>query len=194
MAGRPKQYEDTELIDRATAVFWEKGYFASSAKDLLEAMDVGQGSFYRSFPGGKRELYMKSLARFHKQSHQVFVKGLSECEDPKQYIKDFFYSIISREKGARSNGCYLGNAVIESSNLDEEVKKMSASILKKLKASFEKALTKAQEMGNLDADKSPKLLAERLLNLWNGINITQRMYTTNKEVKNIIDASLKMLD
>ena len=194
MAGRPKHYQDEELIDRATEVFWKKGYNAASAKDLLEAMDIGQGSFYRSFPGGKKELYQKSLNRFFEKADKQFNKGLNESQDPKQFIKDFFLSVADRQVPEQMNGCYIGNAVIELCNLDEETKKISSDLLIKLKGSFKKALVKAQKLGTLDAQKSPSALAEELLNLWNGINVTQRMQPKSTRVRAIIESSLRILD
>ncbi len=194
MAGRPKNYTDEELIDKATEVFWEKGYNAASAKDLLKAMDIGQGSFYRSFPGGKKELYQKSLNRFFDKANKRFSKGLSETNDPKQFIKDFFLSVVDRPIAARKNGCYLGNAVIELSNLDKETKGISSALLMKLKGSFKKALLKAQKNGTIDAEKCPIALSGQLLNLWNGINVTQRMNPKDAQVKAIIESSLQILD
>lgn len=194
MAGRPKHYSDEELIDRAIEVFWEKGYNAASAKDLLKAMDIGQGSFYRSFPGGKKELYQKSLNRFFDKSNKQFEKGLSESQDPKQFIIDFFLKVTERSTAARMNGCYLGNAVVEQSNLDKDTKKISSDLLMKLKESFKRAIVKAQKNGTIDAKKCPHALSEQLLNLWNGINVTQRVNPKSPKVKAIIESSLQILN
>ncbi len=194
MAGRPKHYSDTELIDSATKVFWKKGFHAASAQDLMKAMDIGQGSFYRSFPQGKKELYQKSLSQFLEKSIQQFYQGLGEASDPIQFIKDFFAIIIRRENQEKMNGCYLGNCIVELSSLDEETKLLSTELLSKLKDGFEKALKDAQKMGNLDAKKSPTLLALHLINFWNGINITQRMYPKGKQLKALIDLNLQILE
>ncbi len=194
MAGRPKHYADEELIDRATTVFWQKGYTAASAQDLMKAMDIGQGSFYRAFPGGKKELYQKSLRRFLEVSIGQFYTRLNESTDAIQFIKDFFYAIPIRTQQEKNNGCYLGNALIELSNLDEETKVISVELLVKLKEGFEKAIKRAIKEGQLSSDKSPKTLAIYLINLWNGINVTQRMYPQKKQIEEVLNLSLKILD
>lgn len=193
MAGRPKHYTDEELIDRAIQVFWQKGYHAASAQDLMQAMDIGQGSFYRSFPGGKKELYQRSLIRFLQKSNQAFYAGLAESDDPIQFIRHFFYRLNQRSAQERLNGCYLGNAVVELSNLDEETQILASKLLEKLMAGFEKALIDAQRMGKFDAGKSPKVMAMYLLNLWNGINVTQRVLPQNQQLKEVIDLNLQVL-
>jgi len=54
MAGRPKIFDEQDVINKAIEVFWGKGYEAASADELLKAMNIGKGSFYLSFRGGKR--------------------------------------------------------------------------------------------------------------------------------------------
>lgn len=193
MVGRPKHNTDEELIDRAIKVFWEKGYHAASAKDLLKGMDIGQGSFYRSFPGGKKELYQKSMIRFLEKANTAYYKGLEESDCPLTHLQNFFNVIPLRSKEQMNNGCYLGNAIVELSNLDDGSIKIATNLLNKLKDGFEKALTMAQEEGKLDPEKSPKDIALYLINLWNGINVTNRMNFSKKELKAILGLSLNIL-
>ena len=54
MAGRPKIFDEQEVISKASQIFWEKGYEAASAEELLKAMGIGKGSFYLFFKGGKK--------------------------------------------------------------------------------------------------------------------------------------------
>jgi len=194
MAGRPKYYNDEELIDRATVVFWKKGYNAAGAQDLMEAMKIGQGSFYRSFPGGKKELYQKSLVRFLEKSISSFKHELLNADDPVCFIKNFFRSVTSRKTEEKSNGCYLGNAIVELSNLDADLKEMAVDLLSNLKKVFESAFREAQEKGKLKCDLDAEVLALHLINLWNGINVTQRMYPNHKKLEDMIEFNLKLLE
>ena len=194
MAGRPRHYNEEELIDRAIQVFWKKGYTASSAQDLLRAMDIGQGSFYLTFKGGKKELYKRSLVRFSKKTIEEFEREISHAADPVQYIKDVFYDLGDYSAERKMKGCYLGNAIVELSNLDEETKSLSVELLSKFKESLERALRQARQAGKLHAEKSPELIAKYLINLWNGINLTQRMYPDDQQVRKIIALNLQILD
>ncbi|MGB3183914.1 MAG: TetR/AcrR family transcriptional regulator [Cyclobacteriaceae bacterium] len=193
MAGRPKIVEEKELLQRATEVFWEKGYYASSAQDLMSAMGIGQGSFYRAFPGGKKELYQKTLLLFLENSLREFYADLEASEDPVAFIRKFFYEVVARSDQSKANGCYLGNAIIELTNLDEDTRELSEKLLSKLKDGFEKALTIAQKKGTLSNVKSPELIAAYLLNFWNGINVTQRTNICDGELRDIIAMNLKIL-
>ncbi len=194
MAGRPKHYQEEELITKATNIFWKKGYTAASAQDLMEAMDIGQGSLYRTFKGGKRELYQKSLIQFLDEAIKQFFKNLEASENPLQFIKDFFYAIPMNSTEKKQKGCYLGNAIVELSNIDEETKLIATEQLNRLKEGFEKALFMAQEKNLLDKDKSPELIALHLINLWNGINVTYRMNPDNDDITELLKLNLKILD
>lgn len=194
MVGRPRHNTEEELIDRAIKVFWEKGYHAASAKDLLKGMDIGQGSFYGSFPGGKKELYQKSMIRFLEKANRSYYNGLEESDCSIVHIRNFFNAIPLRSKEQMNNGCYLGNAIVELSNLDKDSIRIATNLLNKLKDGFGKALVIAQEEGKLDADKSPKALALYLINLWNGINVTNRMNLSKEDLKSVLDLSLQILD
>jgi TetR/AcrR family transcriptional repressor of nem operon len=194
MAGRPKHYQEEELIDRAMKVFWKNGYNASSAQDLMQAMDVGQGSFYRTFRDGKKDLYQRSLKKFLEEPIKLFYEKLDQAENPIQFIKDFFYKITTNSSDQNQNGCYLGNAIVELSNLDEDTKLIASEQLNKLKEGFEKALVLAQEKGLLGKEQSTHLLALCLINLWNGINVTQRMEPSKEEIMSLLELNLKILD
>ena len=43
--GRKLEFNYERAVERATRVFWAKGYSAASMRDLLKAMGIGEGSF-----------------------------------------------------------------------------------------------------------------------------------------------------
>ncbi len=193
MAGRPKYYTEEELLDKAIKVFWKKGYTATSAKELFAGLGVGQGSLYNAFPGGKKELFQKSLARFLEVSIRSFHAELDQSACAIKFLKDFFAQVHFRDANEISNGCYLGNSTVEFANLDIETQVMSSDLLKKLQNGFEKALRRAQQEGKLSSDKSPKIIALYLMNLWNGLNVTQRMNISRSEMKELLKMNLAVL-
>ena len=52
-----KQFDRHEVLDRAMAVFWKRGYEATSIQDLLEATGINRGSLYATF-GNKQQLFL----------------------------------------------------------------------------------------------------------------------------------------
>lgn len=193
MAGRPKIFNEKEVIDKAVEVFWQKGYEASSSDELLAAMGIGKGSFYLAFKGGKKELYEKSLEQFSEIYDQNMRQAIAESNDPVSFIKDFFIGLIDDSETRQANGCYLGNALIEMSNSDAYLKKLAARLLIIMESVFTDLIRDAQEKGLLTTREKPEILGKYLINLWNGINVTRRMYPGNQELKEMVKLNLQIL-
>lgn len=65
--GRPRQFENEEIIDAAVAVFGANGYAGTSAQALCDGTGLGRGSLYNAF-GSKQGLYEQALLRSHEQT------------------------------------------------------------------------------------------------------------------------------
>lgn len=201
MAGRPKIFEEKVVVDKAIEVFWRKGYESASATELLEAMNIGKGSFYLAFKEGKKELYLKSLEQFSNNAIDQFHKALSQSEDPISFLKDFFIALGDSPKTTKSMGCYLGNAMVEMSNVDSQTKEKAAQLLSKLEKGFENIIREAQQNNLISTKAAPEVLARHLINLWNGIHITHRMHPLDSSedhrpdncTKEMIELNLQIL-
>jgi AcrR family transcriptional regulator len=61
--GRPRAFDREAALARATRLFWQKGYEATSINDLTEAMGIGAPSLYAAF-GSKDALYREALRHY----------------------------------------------------------------------------------------------------------------------------------
>ena len=61
--GRPRAFDREAALARATRLFWEKGYEATSISDLTEALGIGPTSLYAAF-GSKEALYTEALRHY----------------------------------------------------------------------------------------------------------------------------------
>lgn len=193
-AGRPKGFDEDEVLDKAMGVFWAKGYEAASAEVLLAAMGIGKGSFYLAFKGGKRELYGKTLERRSRRGLEKFDAGLAEAEDPVRYLKDFFLALADSGKDRRLLGCYLGNALVEMSALDSGLRTQASHLLAKLEGRFRDILRRAREDGRIRSREEPEILAAHLINLWNGLNVTRRMPSQEKNIRALVELNFRPLE
>ncbi|VXC27937.1 TetR/AcrR family transcriptional regulator [Maribacter litoralis] len=194
MAGRPRRYKEQELIDKSIPVFWEKGYNGATAKDLMEALDIGQGSFYNIFKGGKKELYQKSLKRFWAITKKEIDEGVKTIGDPIDFIRTLYYSKLERSTQDIMNGCYFGNAVVEFRNVDKETRDLTSELMLFLEKELKQLIIEAQRLGKYDKEKSASVTAKYLLNLFNGFNITQRINPDVENLKKMLDENLKIFD
>ncbi len=61
--GRPRAFDRERALQRATDVFWRKGYEGASLSDLTSAMDINPPSLYAAF-GDKETLYLEALGSY----------------------------------------------------------------------------------------------------------------------------------
>jgi TetR/AcrR family transcriptional repressor of nem operon len=193
MAGRKKKFNEQNVLLCAAELFMVKGFERSSTEELLIAMHINKGSLYHSF-GSKRDLFVKVLSFYSEKYVDGFAKHLEESTDPIEEIKKAFLDVA--RKGTPETfqkGCFLGNTVLEQATLDEELKKIAANTLKKLEDVYYKHIKQAQATNQLKTTEAPRTLARHLTNLWNGINLTARMYSSPKELLPILKMNLDLI-
>ena len=63
LVARPRAFDLAAATDRAVTLFWQRGYAATSVRDLCTAMGLNSGSFYAAF-GDKAGCFTAALARY----------------------------------------------------------------------------------------------------------------------------------
>lgn len=83
--GRPRTFDEVEVLDAATRLFWERGYEGTSIKDLVDAMGMTPPSVYAAF-GSKDALYERVLDRYAATFGQMLLRELHAETDLKRAI------------------------------------------------------------------------------------------------------------
>src|SRR5260370_34278679 len=102
---RPREFDRGEALKRALAVFWEKGFEATSTDDLVRAMSIGRQSMYDTF-GDKHQLYLETLQLYEANSGAELFKRIYETPAPSVAICDYIISIAAGTSAYRSRGSF----------------------------------------------------------------------------------------
>jgi len=85
---RKKQYNETEVLEKAMRLFWKNGYETTSMQMLEKEMGINKFSIYASF-GSKQGLFLESLKHYKSKVHAILdklKKGTNGVEDIKQFF------------------------------------------------------------------------------------------------------------
>lgn len=61
--GRPRSFDHDAAVDAAMHLFWSRGFGATSAGDLAQAMSIQRSSFYNTF-GDRESAFAEALQRY----------------------------------------------------------------------------------------------------------------------------------
>jgi AcrR family transcriptional regulator len=111
MAG-VKQFDRKDVLESALAVFWSRGYEASSIQDLVDATEVNRGSLYGTF-GDKEGLFLAVIDYYLETVATPMMAELSN-PDPRAAIEGMFAALIRRNSDPKfPRGCLITNTSLE---------------------------------------------------------------------------------
>ncbi|WP_439382804.1 TetR/AcrR family transcriptional regulator [Amycolatopsis lexingtonensis] len=118
--GRPRTFDDEEVVDRAMQAFWTHGYADTSPAMLAEATGVAKGSLYNAF-GSKRELFDRALARYARMGAEVVGEQLSGPGPTREALRSYLHGLVDADLAADRRGCLAVNSAIELARQDPEI-------------------------------------------------------------------------
>jgi len=192
MAGRPKIFDDRQAIEKASKLFWKQGYAVTTTEDLMQEMGIQKGSFYHTFDS-KKALFLKAIDLHETNGLIELTRLLNENDQPIELLKSIFLNIADCPPDEHNKGCFAGNTIAELTNIDPELAHKAQEYLMEMENLFFGQIKSSQETGELKTKTDAKILARYLLNLWNGINITRRIYPSKKELIELIEFQLEIL-
>jgi TetR/AcrR family transcriptional regulator, transcriptional repressor for nem operon len=192
-SGRPRVFNEGKALDSAIEVFCRKGYEAASTEALQRAMKLGKSSMYNAF-GSKKNLFVKAINRYVDDYLINFSNELAASDRPIELIKKFFTSIAEKGTEQHLKGCFLGNSIVGLSGIDQSMARKATTKLMAIEELFFIHILRAQSNGQMKHEGNPKVIAKHLITLWNGLNVTRRMYPDSAVLSELIDFQLQILD
>ena len=191
--GRTKQFDRHAALDSAMSVFWAKGYNGTSMQDLVDTLGVNRQSLYDTF-GGKHELFEAALARYRELSAQPIRRTL-EGEGPVgDILREFFKGMVSALISSNGKGCFMVNSTTELAAQDEQVFGECSAKARQVEAAFTGLMVRAQEKGEIRADRSPVQFARFLLSTMNGLAVTAKATRDPDVLGDVVEVALSALD
>lgn len=156
------KFDRQDVVDKATNLYWEKGFHATSMRNLQDVIDMRPGSIYAAF-GSKEGLFKETLARYTELGILNLNRFRSETDSPIKALENFVKRAVVESKQSAPNGmCMLAKTVAELTNEHAELLEEAKKSLKIMEGEFAKLITEAQELGEISKEREPAQLARHV--------------------------------
>jgi TetR/AcrR family transcriptional repressor of nem operon len=189
---RPKAFDRAEALTAAKAVFWKKGYDATTTDDLRHAMSIGRQSLYDSF-GGKRPLYLEVLQRYNTERVIAQITDLRSAKSPLTGIRNLLLALAKEPEEKRKLGCLGVAAICAFGDQDSEVAAITHASSVVLGSALEEVLRKAKKMGEVKPFLDERAVAYFLQSTLVGMKVTAKAGASPEVLRAIAATALKVL-
>jgi TetR/AcrR family transcriptional repressor of nem operon len=190
---RTKVFDEHLVLDKAMRLFWEKGYNATSAQDLVDILGISRSSLYDTY-GDKHSLFVKALKRYREERIDPVLQEVVTTEDVEGYFKSFFGFIKSEAiNGTNPVGCFMVNSAVEMAPVDPEVAAIANGIMNDMENALCKAIEKGQKKGIFTKQYNARSLANFVFNSVNGLKVTAKFDVDQKMFDDVIRITLSAL-
>src|SRR4030088_2304366 len=194
LRGRPRAYQPEIALGKALDLFRKGGFAATSLDDLSAATGMNRPSLYGAF-GDKRELYIKSYARYRADARAAMLEIFRD-ELPIRERLQRIYSValdiyLSGEAGPR--GCFTVMTAASEAVFDPDIRAMVLEGFSELDKAFAACFRLAKEKGELPASANPVVLAQLTSSTIHTIAIRARARVPRKDLEAIVNGAIDVM-
>ena len=156
--GRAKQYERSQLLDRAISLFRRQGFHGTTTAQLVAALEVNRKSMYAEF-GSKQGLFEAALAHYD-DHHVSWILRRIEATDAGLDDIEAAFSVCTEATETGGAGCLMCHTAVDRGALPEGSQRFVDAYLARLTQGFRHALTQGRQAGELSSDADVDALAD----------------------------------
>lgn len=190
---RKKEFDETEILDKAVDLFWRNGYHATSAQQLVEALGISRSSLYDTYTD-KRTLFLKALRQYQDRNAKALIQFVNQAADAEEGVRGIFSGILQECAVDELNkGCFMVNTSIELSALDAEIGQFVAENNRSVEDALTRLVKKGQEAGQFSNQRTARAFARFLFGNITALRVAARSGTDKKVLQDIVDVTLSAL-
>ncbi len=153
------KYDRQEVIDKATNLYWKKGFHATSMRNLQDEIDMRPGSIYAAF-GSKDELFKEALKNYTGMALTQLQQFRDEHDSVIATLTAFIKAqVIDTQNDAPNGMCMLAKTIGELTEDNQDLIDTTKVHLGEIVNAFILLIKEAQALGEIDKDKNAEDLA-----------------------------------
>jgi TetR/AcrR family transcriptional repressor of nem operon len=187
---RKIEFNYGKAIDRATQLFWKKGYSNTSLRELLKVMGIGEGSFYNTVKS-KKQLYLECLKHYNDTVSRRRLHALLAPASVKEGIRAFFRTVLDELDDPKTpRVCLLAGSLSGDVLAERDLKRYVVDEMTAFARCFTERLEGAKETGELPQDFAVEVSSEVLVTYLQGLFRVILVLQSRAQVERQIEALL----
>ncbi|QIS10064.1 TetR/AcrR family transcriptional regulator [Nocardia arthritidis] len=189
--GRPRQFDESNLLDVAIEQFWSKGFDDTSVDDVSRIANVGNGSIYAAY-GSKRGLFLAAFTRYCDR-RAAFVREtvLAAPGSARTAILTLLRAIVDDcAAQPHRRGCLMINSVAALGGRIPEVAEIGARTTAAMEDAVAERLRRVAPVGD---HKAIAVLSAHIILVSQGLIQLSRLHASVHRLHEIAEASLGTL-
>ena len=176
--GRPRSFDELAALEKATQVFWSKGFDGVTIDDLVAGMGVGRMSLYAVF-GDKRTLFLRVLKAYAGTRGALLAKAIFSPQPLRDSLASFLRQAV---ESATEEGSAVGCLIVCVAPLvdDAEVRQFLQNAAAGAAALVERRFRDGISAGEIPADFPVAARASQVIDLSKGLTMRAQMGTPRK--------------
>ena len=189
---RKIEFDYDRAIDRATQVFWKRGYSNASLRDLTTAMGIGEGSFYNTLKS-KKALYLECLKHYNDTVLRRRLEALDSGASAKEGIRAFFKSILDELDDPKTPRiCLFERSLWNDVLAERELKRYVVDAMAAFSNCFYERLISAKKTGELP-EIDPEVATQLIVTYLQGLYLVIRVLHDRTQMEKQIELLLGRL-
>src|SRR5271170_4126352 len=176
--GRPRSFDERDALEKATQVFWSKGYDGVTIDDLVAGMGVGRPSLYAVF-GDKRTIFLRVLRAYAEAKGALAAKALLSPRTLRDSLAAFLRHAVktATEKGA-ARGCLLVCVapLVDDAEVRQFLQNAAAHAVGLVEGRFRDAIS----AGEIPSDFPVAVRASQVMDFGRGLTMRAQLGTPRK--------------
>ena len=192
--GRPRAYEPEVALGKALDLFRKDGFAATSLDELSAATGMNRPSLYAAF-GDKRELYIKSYARYRADARAAMIEIFRGELPIRERLARIYAAALDIYVAdvSEPQGCFTVMTAASEAVADSEIRAMVLDGFTELDRAFASCFRRAKEKGELPPSADPAVLAQLASATIHTIAIRSRARVPRKELEAIANGAIAVM-
>ena len=156
------KFDRQEVINKATNLYWKKGFHATSMRNLQTEIDMRPGSIYAAF-GSKDGLFKETLRNYTDMALAQFQKLRTEHDSPMDVLIAFVKAqVIDTQNDAPNGMCMLSKTIGELTEDNQDLIDMTKAHLSEIANEIVRLIREGQANDEIAQDKNVEDLANHV--------------------------------